>query len=48
MITLENINYEIATSNSPELEEITMKELETAIKIMKKGKERIIKTESRT
>ena len=37
-MALENINYEIATSNSLKLEDITMKELETAIKINKKGK----------
>ena len=37
-IAQENTNYEIITSNLPKMEEITIKELETAIKIMKKGK----------
>ena len=37
--TLGNIIYEIIISNLPKMEEITMKELEIAIKKLKKGKE---------
>ena len=37
-IAQENTNYEIITSNLSKMEEITIKELETAIKVMKKGK----------